>query len=231
MANSTVCQSKWTPILNLGGPSGTNLQWALCGQRRLRSACSVWSDSALIVCALHSLQAIQRGINENPCHTRGMYRLIWVYAGHRSCRFSHTLAHIGPPNGCIVDRSVVMLLVQFLFFWTFPFYLSHRKEKLTIRSVWLAKTQMILEAVKSTYDQRRLWPDCANAKANLRLHWSHKSYWMFFVRWLVCLCCFLYLTFIRCFERDVKTQNVTTTQTIITIFILRWFWLQSQRKI
>ena len=53
-------------------------------QRRLRSACAsaVWSESSLIAWAFYSLQAIQRGINENPCHTGWMYRLIWVFAGH-----------------------------------------------------------------------------------------------------------------------------------------------------
>ena len=43
------------------------------------------SDQSL--CWLHvpstySLWAIQRGMNENPCHTGWMYRLIWVFAGH-----------------------------------------------------------------------------------------------------------------------------------------------------
>ena len=32
--------------------------------------------------ALYSLQANQRWIDENPCHTEWMYRLIWVFAGH-----------------------------------------------------------------------------------------------------------------------------------------------------
>ena len=43
---------------------------------------AVWSETSLILCAFCSLQAIQRGINENPCHTGWMYRLIWVFAGH-----------------------------------------------------------------------------------------------------------------------------------------------------
>ena len=61
-----------------------NLQEDLCDQRRLRSACtSAQSDqSALIACAFNSLRAIPREINENPCHTGWMYRLIWAFAGH-----------------------------------------------------------------------------------------------------------------------------------------------------
>ena len=48
----------------------------LCNQQRLRS------DSLLIACAFYSLQVIQRGIYENPCHTWWMYRLIWVFDGY-----------------------------------------------------------------------------------------------------------------------------------------------------
>ena len=33
-----------------------------------------------------------------------------------------------------------------------------------------------LEAVEGTCNQRRLWSDCADAQADLWLHWSHKSY-------------------------------------------------------
>ena len=33
-------------------------------------------------CAFYSLRAIQRGMNESPCHTGQIYRLIWVFAGH-----------------------------------------------------------------------------------------------------------------------------------------------------
>ena len=38
---------------------------------------AVW-PSLKIACAFYSLQAIQRGMNENPCHTG----LIWAFAGH-----------------------------------------------------------------------------------------------------------------------------------------------------
>ena len=43
---------------------------------------AVWSESSLIACVVYSLRAIWRGINEKPCHTEWMYRLIWVCAGH-----------------------------------------------------------------------------------------------------------------------------------------------------
>ena len=43
---------------------------------------AVWSESSLIAYAFYSLQAIQRGINENPCYTEWMYRLIGVFACH-----------------------------------------------------------------------------------------------------------------------------------------------------
>ena len=37
---------------------------------------AVRSESLLIPCVFYRLQAIQRGINENPCHSGLMYRLI-----------------------------------------------------------------------------------------------------------------------------------------------------------
>ena len=40
---------------------------------RIRAALS---ESLLIACILYSLQAIQRGINKNPCHTGRTHRLI-----------------------------------------------------------------------------------------------------------------------------------------------------------
>ena len=56
----------------------------LCSQWRLRSTCvSVKADQSLLIAyAFYSLQAIQRGINENPSHTGWLYKLIWVFAGH-----------------------------------------------------------------------------------------------------------------------------------------------------
>ena len=62
----------------------TNLQSDLCDQQRFRSSACVSAQSiqsSLIACAFYSLRAIQRGINENPCHTWWMYRLIRVFAG------------------------------------------------------------------------------------------------------------------------------------------------------
>ena len=62
---------------------------------------AVWSESSLIACAFFSLQAIKRGINENPCHTGWMYRLNWDFAGHTGLivgfvlRFSYNTFIIG----------------------------------------------------------------------------------------------------------------------------------------
>ena len=47
---------------------------------------AVWSESLLIAWAFYNLRAIQREINENPCHTVWVYRLIWVFAGHKGHR-------------------------------------------------------------------------------------------------------------------------------------------------
>ena len=33
-------------------------------------------------CAFYSLRAIQRGINEIPCHLGWLYKLVWVFDGH-----------------------------------------------------------------------------------------------------------------------------------------------------
>ena len=44
---------------------------------------AVWSESSLVACPFYSIQAIQKGINENPCHTGWMYRLTWVFACHK----------------------------------------------------------------------------------------------------------------------------------------------------
>ena len=38
--------------------------------------------SLLIACTFYSLQAIQRGINDNPCYIGWIYRLTWVFASH-----------------------------------------------------------------------------------------------------------------------------------------------------
>ena len=62
-----------THIVRLVRPAKTQISL------RLRAS---WSESSLITCTLYNLWAIQRGINENPCHTGWMFRLIWVFAGH-----------------------------------------------------------------------------------------------------------------------------------------------------
>ena len=52
----------------------------LYDQWRLRSACTfAQSDQSL---TFYCIQAIQRRLNENLCHTRWIYRPIWVFAGH-----------------------------------------------------------------------------------------------------------------------------------------------------
>ena len=42
--------------------------------------CTVKSEFLVIACAFYTLQAIERGMNENPCHTGWIYMLI--FAGH-----------------------------------------------------------------------------------------------------------------------------------------------------
>ena len=44
--------------------------------------CAGWSECSLIACTFYSLQAIKRGMNENPFDTRWTYMLIWIFAGH-----------------------------------------------------------------------------------------------------------------------------------------------------
>ena len=56
------------------------------------------SESLLIPSVFYSLPAIQRGMNENPCHTGWMYTLIRVFAGH---------------TGLIVDFVVRWLIFKF----------------------------------------------------------------------------------------------------------------------
>ena len=51
--------------------------------------------SLLIAVSFYSLQAIQRGINKNPCYTWWTYSLMWTFAGH---------------TGLIVDFVVLWLI-------------------------------------------------------------------------------------------------------------------------
>ena len=83
------------------------------------------------------------------------------------------------------------------------YHLSQRMTKPTIRRVtskdsdqpihppnmvsFLFSSLYSLEAVEGTCEQRRLWSDCANAQADLRLRWSHKPYCRFY-RALLKLC-------------------------------------------
>ena len=53
-----------------------------CVSSKDRLTYAVWSESSLITCAFYSLQAIQRGINENPCFSGWMYRLMQVFSGY-----------------------------------------------------------------------------------------------------------------------------------------------------
>ena len=98
-----------TTILRLQGYvadlSLQHLQMSQCTKPTIRlvrpaktqTACAstVWSESLLIACAFYSLWAIQRGTNENPCHTWGMFRPICHCWSHRSyCRFCRVLAQM-----------------------------------------------------------------------------------------------------------------------------------------
>ena len=79
------------PTISLVRPAKTQIS--------LHKVCAVWSESLLIVCVFYSLLAIQRRINENPCHTGWMNRLIRVFAGH---------------TGLIVGFVVYLLICKWL---------------------------------------------------------------------------------------------------------------------
>ena len=61
---SKLSQGMTKPTIRLVWPAKTQIIHA------------VWSESLL-----YSLQAIQRGDKPEPCHTRWMYWLIWIFAG------------------------------------------------------------------------------------------------------------------------------------------------------
>ena len=65
-------QHKAKPTIRLVEPAKTQISLRIY---------TVWSVFADCMC-LYSLQAIQRGLNENPYHIGWMYRLNWVFAGH-----------------------------------------------------------------------------------------------------------------------------------------------------
>ena len=89
----------WEIILQIPVQHSAHKVWGYTSQYttkptvRLVRICAVWSESSLITCAFYSLQAIQRGINENSCHTWWMYRsLCW---SHNSfCWFCRALSCI-----------------------------------------------------------------------------------------------------------------------------------------
>ena len=66
VATLVINQRMTKPTIQLMRPAKTQIRL------RIRA---VWSESSLIACAFHSLQAFQREINENPCRTGSMYRL------------------------------------------------------------------------------------------------------------------------------------------------------------
>ena len=82
---------------------------------------AVWSESSLIACAFYNLRAIQNGMNENPCHTVWMYRLICL--SHRSnCTFCRARAqflkktHFHKGSKIHFDRVASSPLKMYLFF-------------------------------------------------------------------------------------------------------------------
>ena len=80
VAKKYLSQHMTKPTIILVPPTKTKISL------RIHAVWSVFADRI----AFYSLWAIQRGINENPCHTGWMYRLIWVFAGHTGrsyCRF------------------------------------------------------------------------------------------------------------------------------------------------
>ena len=68
-----ISQRTTKPTIRLVRPAKTQISL------RIRA---VWSESSLIARAFYSRRAYSKGINENPCDTEWIYRLIWVFAGH-----------------------------------------------------------------------------------------------------------------------------------------------------
>ena len=73
---------------------------------------AAWSDSSLTACAFDSLQTIKREIHVNKCscHTRWMYRLIWVIAGHTGLIVGFVVRWLNkwsyPGNATITKQSL-----------------------------------------------------------------------------------------------------------------------------
>ena len=71
---------------------------------------AVWLESSLIACAFYSLRATQRGMYQNPCHTGGMHRLIWILTGHTGLIVSfvvHWLIYILANRGVSKTSSTI----------------------------------------------------------------------------------------------------------------------------
>ena len=73
---------------------------------------AVWSESSLIACAFYSLHAIQRWMNENPCHTGWMYRLIWVFAGHTGLIVGFVMRWLISKLSCIQMKLTQCWLIR-----------------------------------------------------------------------------------------------------------------------
>ena len=105
--NSTYCRAT----------SRQNLQldfWRLPATQISLRISAVWTEFSLIAFGFYSIQAIQSGINVNPWHTRRMYRLLWVFAGHTGLiRFCRALAQylMSTFNVCYKE------IRKFQYFW------------------------------------------------------------------------------------------------------------------
>ena len=114
---------------------------------------AVWSESSLIACAFNSLQAIQRGINKNLCHTVWMYRLIWVFAGR-------------------TDLTKLISVLDVSFAHTIPNRPRH------ILSYATMPCQILFYADSNIYGwskatRRRPWLACSNEQGSDQPEWAH----------------------------------------------------------
>ena len=138
---------------------------------------AVWSDSSLIACAFYILQATQKEINENPCHTEWMYMLIWVWSYSRFCRallkcfIKNKVVWI-----CSEDISNIYELSAKRTFW-------HKRPTQTQIRIASAQNDQSLHCPHeqslhpwlSTMRLWRFWSDCANVQADLNLRWTHMA--------------------------------------------------------
>ena len=68
-------------------------------------SCSLIRVFADRMCLLQ-LQAIQRGINEKPWHTRLLYRLIWVFAGY-------TGRIVDFVERCLITNKWILIIITY----------------------------------------------------------------------------------------------------------------------